>query len=106
MQTARTAEIKRQTARGARKGRRKVTFECEAEPGSKVYVAGSFNGWRPDHKQLEQVSDDGLFAKSMMLPPGKHEYKFVVNGRWVADPNCDEWEVNDLGSLNSVVVVE
>jgi hypothetical protein len=40
-----------------------------------------------------------------MLPPGEHEYKFVVNGDWRIDGSNPQWTPNDVGSLNSVINV-
>ena len=42
----------------------------------------------------------------MFLAPGHYEYKYVVNGTWCVDPQCDDWRANDHGSLNSVLQVK
>jgi hypothetical protein len=47
----------------------------------------------------------GHCKTTLVLPPGRHEYKFVVNGEWCVDANCAECVPNDQGSLNSVVTV-
>jgi hypothetical protein len=39
------------------------------------------------------------------LPPGRHEYKFVVDGQWLPDPNAQANAFNAYGTLNSVVEV-
>ena len=83
--------------------RKRVTFEVKAEPGSKVYVAGDFNKWEPK-KKLTSKNNNGVFRGTMLLDRQKqYEYKFVINGKWSVDPNCDEWVPNALGSLNSVL---
>lgn len=84
-------------------GRRRVTFELRAEPGSDVFVAGSFNNWEPTGKQM--THDDGLYAATLLLAPGRYEYKFVIDGIWCLDPECPDWVPNGHGSLNSVIVV-
>ena len=38
----------------------------------------------------------------MLLAPGRHEYKFVVNNEWVTDPENPESMPNGQGSNNSV----
>lgn len=88
-------------ARGTR-----VTFSVRAEIGSKVFVAGSFNNWDATAKQLEDKKGTGLFSGIVVLPKGSYEYKFVINGSWCADPECKDWVQNDVGSYNSVKVVE
>ena len=88
------------------KGTRRVRFEFVADPGSEVFVTGTFNGWNPDAKQLKNTPGTGPYTATLMLPKGRHEYKFVVNGVWCIDPKCTDWAPNNFGSLNSVLVVE
>lgn len=83
---------------------RKVKFEIAAEPGSDVAVAGSFNNWDPSANRMK-LNGQGTFVTNIKLPVGRHEYKFVVNGVWQADPNCPNWVPNSYGSLNSVAEV-
>jgi 1,4-alpha-glucan branching enzyme len=86
-------------------GTKKIALQFRAESGSKVYVAGTFNKWDPTSKQMVDRNSTGVFTTSLMLAPGRYEYKFVVNGVWCVDPNCPEWVANDQGSLNSVLTV-
>lgn len=89
---------------GSSKGKR-VKFQVEAEPGSDVFVAGSFNNWNPKKHRMKDNPGSGHCKTALVLPPGRHEYKFIVNGEWRVDPNCPEWAPNDQGSLNSVITV-
>jgi len=82
-----------------------MRFQVRADPGSKVTVAGSFNGWDPTARPLSDKNGDGVFGAFLMLPPGRYEYKFVINGVWCVDPECAEWVTNDYGSLNSVLTM-
>ena len=83
--------------------KKRVTFQVKAEPGSEVYVAGDFNNWKPQ-KKLTNKNNDEVFRGTMLLDRQKqYEYKFVINGKWSVDPNCEEWVPNSLGSLNSVL---
>ena len=84
---------------------RKVNFEIKARPGSEVFVAGSFNNWDPKKNPMRDNPDSGHYKTKLVLPSGRYEYKFVVNGEWCVDPNCSEWAPNDQGTLNSVRVV-
>ena len=59
----------------------------------------------PD-KQLVDKNGDGIYTGMMMLEPGVYEYKFVVNGEWRLDDRNPNFKPNDVGSLNSVLVVE
>ncbi len=84
---------------------KQVRFELEAEAGSAVAVAGTFNDWDPTKNPMKDNPDSGKFATAVKMSPGKHEYKFVVNGEWIIDPNCKDGAPNDCGSLNSVLHV-
>ena len=81
-----------------------IHFSFLTEPGNQVYVTGSFNGWSPDSVKMKDLGN-GHYQQSLKLPKGRHEYKFIVNNTWVADPDCLFWESNQHGSLNSVLHV-
>ncbi|MDF1556388.1 MAG: glycogen-binding domain-containing protein [Deferrisomatales bacterium] len=93
-------------ARPSKTGKRRMWFEITATPGSEVCVAGSFNGWDPTATPLTDKGSNGLYRRAVLLPPGRYEYKFVVNGTWCVDPDCTDWQANELGSLNSVLEVK
>ena len=86
-------------------GYRKVTIELHSEPGRTVFVAGSFNDWRPDQVALKE-DGNGTYRATLTLPTGRHEYKFIVNGDWQIDPACQEAVPNPEGSLNSILQVQ
>lgn len=84
---------------------KKVPFRLAAAPESQVFLAGSFNDWNASQHAMRRNLKQGLFETTLILPPGRHEYKFVVNGEWLVDPACSESIANDKGSQNSVVIV-
>ena len=86
-------------------GRKRVTFHFKAHLGSTVYLSGSFNNWNGNAKEMNDGSGNGEYFATLFLPPGKYEYKFIVNGEWHVDPECPNWEVNDLGTLNSIITI-
>lgn len=69
-----------------------------------VCVAGSFNDWHPTITPMIRL-DDGQWAKELALPPGRYEYRFVVDGEWVDDPAATELIPNTFGTANAVLVV-
>jgi 1,4-alpha-glucan branching enzyme len=79
-----------------------VRFNLSAKHGSQVFVAGSFNKWNPTQNPLNDTPDSGHFKTVLHVPTGTHEYKFIVNGIWLLDPNCAEMITNLCGSQNSV----
>ena len=75
-------------------------FVC-THTGGEVFLAGDFNEWNPrSHRMFKK---EGCFKRKLKLAPGAHEYKFVVDGEWVADPAAREQRPNEFGSLNSVI---
>ena len=82
----------------------KIALEL-LKPGAKqVFVAGSFNEWRPERAPLVQVGN-GRWKGELAVAPGRHEYLFVVDGQWVPDPNAKETTQNPYGGKNSVLIV-
>lgn len=97
---------KKATAKSSETPRKRVVLTVKAEPGSTVYLAGSFNDWNPTEKKLVDKNGDGIFSATITLPVGIYEYKFVINGIWTLDPDPErDWTQNGLGTLNSVLRV-
>jgi len=89
----------------AAEGTEEVTFELDRPDAGEVYVAGSFNQWDPEADALSKGSD-GVWRTTLQLEPGTYEYKFVVDGEWVADPENPETVADPYGGQNSVITVE
>ena len=70
---------------------------------NKVAIAGDFNGWKPQSMKKQK---DGSYSLTVKVPAGRHEYKFVLDGDWVHDPDVPEVSVNNFGTLNSVAEVK
>jgi 1,4-alpha-glucan branching enzyme len=83
---------------------KRVTFQLNADAGSQVCVAGTFNKWSATAHKLKHNGKGG-YSLSMLLPPGRHEYKFLVNGQWQLDPNCARQVGNAFGSRNCVLEI-
>jgi hypothetical protein len=79
-----------------------VRFTLVADGARKVAVAGDFNDWDPSATQL--VTDGkGNFSGTLRLPPGAHEYMFVVDGQWITDPAASERRPDGFGRTNAVL---
>jgi 1,4-alpha-glucan branching enzyme len=88
------------------KGKRKrVNFELSAEPGKRVFVAGTFNNWNPKANQLKDNPESGNYKATMLIPQGKHEYKFIVNDEWTLNPESQDLVPNGHGTMNNVLQV-
>jgi len=81
----------------------RVRFRLSAKGARRVALAGSFNQWRADDIVLEPVSDGGVFAGTVTLPPGNYEYMFVVDGKWITDPAADERRDDGFGRQNALL---
>jgi len=47
----------------------------------------------------------GIGKRRLLLAPGRYQYKFIVDGDWIADPTAQNNVPNEHGSLNLVVEV-
>ncbi|MDP1662776.1 MAG: glycogen-binding domain-containing protein [Phycisphaerales bacterium] len=77
-----------------------------------VFVAGTFNDWNPQSHPLTRTRD-GRWALTLDVPPGRYEYKFIIDGQWCCEPGsdkpfdgCPECVANEMGTMNRVLVVE
>eukprot|EP01102_Stenamoeba_stenopodia_P012753 TRINITY_DN4056_c0_g1_i1.p1 TRINITY_DN4056_c0_g1~~TRINITY_DN4056_c0_g1_i1.p1 ORF type:complete len:262 (-),score=62.72 TRINITY_DN4056_c0_g1_i1:123-908(-) len=47
--------------------------------GKEVFITGSFNGWK---EKIPLSKSEHDFTIIQNLPPGVHQYKFIVDGKW------------------------
>jgi 1,4-alpha-glucan branching enzyme len=83
---------------------RRVRIEFHDEKAQEVCIAGTFNDWRPTATQMVNVGES-RWVKELILPPGRYEYRLVVDGRWTCDPGATEKVPNPFGEFNSVLDV-
>ena len=90
---------------------KETTIRIEAPQAHEVFLAGNFNDCNPSTIRLERDSH-GSWVAIVRLTPGRHEYKFVVDGRWCCNPSGTEFEdecpgyvQNSLGTLNCTIDV-
>lgn len=85
-------------------GPRAVTFSFEDPLAKEVSVGGFFNRWDPKANPMAKDSND-VWKAEIELKPGKHPYKFWVDGKWIADPANQSTVPDGEGGVNSVVSV-
>jgi|SRR5580765_1081270 len=78
-----------------------VQFKVAITHAKSVSVAGTFNDWDPKKTPLQKNGE--AWNTTIALPRGQYEYRFVVDGQWMADPNAAEAVPNPFGSSNSVL---
>ena len=81
--------------------RHRVTFSFESKEAEEVILMGDFNNWNPK-KHPMQKDKNGMWVKSVIISPGKYEYKFLVDRQWQEDPQNDQTCLNCFGTYNSV----
>jgi 1,4-alpha-glucan branching enzyme len=81
-----------------------ASFALFDPDAKRVSLCGDFNGWAPDATPLKW-REGGHWETTVALPPGRHEYKFLADGRWMPDPLARENVWNHHGTLNSVIEV-
>lgn len=82
--------------------RKRVTFSLNSPKAHQAELAGDFTAWNP---VAMKKGTKGHWQKIMVLSPGRHQYRFVVDGRWIDDPQCAERADNQMGSQNCVIKV-
>jgi chromosome partitioning protein len=81
-----------------------VRFSIDALHAQDVRVTGEFTGWSYEGTPLER-NESGTWSGVLDIGPGVHEYRFILDGVWVKDPNNPESITNEYGQENSVVVI-
>ena len=82
-----------------------VVFAAKFEKAHEVLVAGDFNNWNPV-TPMKSSARPGEWVMKLPLRPGRYRYRFVVDGKWMTDPNNQYVEANQFGELNNVIEVE
>jgi 1,4-alpha-glucan branching enzyme len=69
----------------ARNSLKPINFYCAAPDAKTVQIAGDFNHWHPVsmHQQL-----DGWWFIQLLLAHGHHQYRFLVDGEPMLDPQA------------------
>lgn len=82
-----------------------VLFALEAPNADSVRVTGEFTNWSREGRTMDRDSEDGLWKLVVDIPPGEYEYRFIVDGVWIRDPNNKDYIRNEFGQENSLLIV-
>ncbi|MCX6209994.1 MAG: hypothetical protein NTZ59_11015, partial [Bacteroidetes bacterium] len=74
------------------------------ENAKSIQISGDFNGWAKNGYELEK--NNGKWSLKLHLSKGKHLYKYIVDGKWIIDPQNKLWEENEFNTGNSILWVE
>jgi 1,4-alpha-glucan branching enzyme len=81
-----------------------VRVQFSHSTATTVAIAGTFNDWKPAITPMVMLRE-GTWAKVLSLPPGKYEYLFVADGKWLPDPTARATVPNPFGGVNCVLEV-
>ena len=82
----------------------RYVFTVKADRAREICLAGDFNYWKVCDARLRRVGED-LWSIAIDLPRGRHEYMFVVDGRWVTDPSAMGYVEDGFGNRNALLVI-
>ncbi len=80
---------------------KKENFSYSAPEANSVLLAGDFTEWDKKAIRMRKFKD-GTWKATVLLEPGTHEYRFMVDGEWRNDENCPVRRPNIFGGENCV----
>ncbi len=82
-----------------------VTTAVQIAEAKEIHLSGDFNDWLPASLRPNRRQANGRWETRLVLPPGRYEFKFVVDAEWGVDPVLQQDVVDAFGSINSFVEV-
>ncbi|TCP26946.1 AMP-activated protein kinase-like protein [Tenacibaculum skagerrakense] len=95
-----TYNLKMYTGYPSKKGNAKF-FLKGYRNAKKVILAGSFNKWNEELFSMNKT-DEG-WELTLQLKPDRYEYRFIIDGYWIEDPENSNKTPNEYGEYNSVI---
>jgi hypothetical protein len=68
----------------------------------RVILTGSFNHWRTDELEMNKTTSG--WKLSYTVGPGNYEYNFIVDGKWITDPDNPQ-RIMERDILHSYLIV-
>lgn len=88
--------------RSERDSFRPITFFCDAPRARSVQIVGDFNHWRPAPMERRV---DGWWYCQLMLSQGRHQYRYLVDGRTTLDRGASGVDRDNSGRPVSLITV-
>jgi 1,4-alpha-glucan branching enzyme len=84
----------------------KVTFSVEAKTANQASVVGDFNNWSLEEGALSKLKNGTFKATFELNKDAIYEFKYVIDGVFVNEPEADSSKWNDYaGAENSVLAI-
>ena len=81
-------------------------FVFLAPAAQQVAITGDWVHWDPEGIPMMRPQSDGAWVAEITVPPGLHQYIFIIDGReWRPDPNAVSQVDDGFGQRNSVLLV-
>jgi hypothetical protein len=97
--TARRVELPPPSLKGS------VTFRLKGNADAQtVALAGSFNNWNQSQFLFGREGEEWVCR--IDLDPGVYQYKIIVDGNWLLDPNNPQTAEDEAGNVNNVLEVK
>lgn len=82
-----------------------VSFKLKGfENAKEVILSGTFNRW--DETGFKMKKTDEGWKVTLQLRPDIYQYKFIVDGKWISDPNNPSKVPNEYNGYNSVIDIK
>ena len=82
-----------------------VDFTFHSPEAKQVYLVGEFNNWE-SHSIPMRKQNEREWNVTLQLPPGRYEYKYLVDGTWIENVPGIESVQNSLGTNNLIISVQ
>jgi len=82
-----------------------ILFVINAPNAQNLYLTGEFTNWSREGISMEKEEKTGFWKAVLHLEPGEYEYRFIVDGVWIKDPNNTDSVLNEFGQENSLLIV-
>ena len=80
-----------------------VLFVQPLTVGKQVFIAGDFNGWSAMSLPMTRNDRLGVYERLVQIPPGRWQYRLVIDGHWTHDSVNPNTQSNPFGGLNSIL---
>lgn len=80
-----------------------VLFVQPMSVGKQVFIAGDFNGWSAMSLPMTKNDRLGVYERLVQIPPGRWQYRLVIDGHWTHDSVNPNTQSNPFGGLNSIL---
>jgi hypothetical protein len=82
-----------------------VVLALDMPDAHSVQVVGSFNNWVPQPCSLHKEDGSIRWVLSLRLKPGRYEYAFLVDGKYMPHPESVFYKDDGFGNRNTVVAL-